>query len=263
MSDVLRVNFNNMCMFVLTDDGSEAWFLFDRRHSPVLDLRESTIKPDDSAIEEFSLVDWSVSFEFPDSEKGMEPTRLGGPYVSHLVNLEQVIPGARLETGWKPNVGEFPEGMTSRVILLAGDLTPTPLGTTGGAKRWQIGENVLQRMTQDTKWERPITDPAYIVLTHNGKRQPLRWRLHRNKDGDAIVSIRSKEREDTELPKSHGVVFLDEFKAFDLAIRLPFGTEIPIPFTYWPEYSKETDPEGGPCPIGFLNLQTGRSLLPL
>jgi hypothetical protein len=263
MADKLTVNYFNMCLFVLTDFGAEAWFIEDEHHRPILDFRQSQIDVPADVLEQFpegfELTGWRVFFTDGDSELDDEPTALGGFHISHLAHMAQVAPGAKLEAGWDPYNNSVPPGMTSRIRMNGGTLSPRPLDTKGGAKIWRIGENLTQRLTHDTGWERlGIKTPVIHLVEMNGTGTHS-WPLRRNDSGDFFVSIVSKERDEPKvLDHLHGVVFIEEFDAFDKPVKLEGSAELPVPHTFWPDYTDETDPNGGPCPHGVIDRRTVR-----
>lgn len=249
----LIVTFENVCAFVLSDMDTEAWFVRDSRHAPILNLGSA----EGSSGAEVDLAGCIVTFGDAQGPFPPRPGTLGGHHIERLIDLEQVAPGASLASGWTPGSHHLPDGMSARVFVSGCLLVPQELKTSGGSRDWRIGGKVVQRLSNETVCSRTVQAPPVLRITRlDGTTEETQ--LSADAKGNFPVRIASKDIDgQSDLLDLHGVVFVTEFKVMDAFLRVNGSpTGLPVPHAYWPDFDRQTDPLGGPCPECLLDLRT-------
>ncbi len=258
----LSVNVENMCIFVLTDHDAEVWFIADSYHKPSLDLKRSKIEHNLGGAPSLDLTGAIVMFGTynADTQSGTPfppaPSNLAGYYVDRLADLQQIFPGTLLERDWTPGErGRLAPNMAARVFLSGGRLTPKELRTTGGSKSWQIGSKIAQHLVNETEFERPDNPRDLCIIIEGLAGGTRTFRLIPDANGKCTVFLGAYNTAGAAtLEEKHGVVFVTEFDAVDKCLDIG-SSKMSLPFTYWPDYNRQTDPAGGPCPECVLDLR--------
>jgi len=263
MANTVVVTITNICLYVLRDDAAEGWLMDDHRHEPklVLDPGTMEVPKQHTGRPHMDISGCVVAFGSEGKLFGAGPSRLAGEHSLRLANLRQIAPGASLAPGWAvaPRNGDWPfppPGMVTRVILDGGLITPMrdpdPRRAAAEDREWTIGK-VRQQLVSRCEFSHEAGSAAFARVfnptfgTHIDI--PLKLR-----DGRYSVTLGAHEKgKDPALRFSQGVTFITEFEAFDKPVRVKGSTQLPTPFTYWPEYLQQTDPAGGPCPDGLYD----------
>ena len=263
MANTLVVTIKNICLYVLRDETAEGWLMDDQRHEPrlVLDPASMNVPKAHSGRPRMDLTGCVVAFGSDGKVFDQAASRLAGPHAARLANLRQIAPGCSLTPGWAmaPRTGEYgflPPGMVTRVLLDGGMITPVrdpdPRRAAAEDREWTIGK-VRQPLVSQCQFTHEAGREAFVRVYNPNFGSSIDIPLHLT-NGKFSVTLGAHEKgTDPALGFNQGVTFISEFEAFDKPVRMKGSAQLPIPFTYWPEYLQQTDPAGGPCPDGLYD----------
>jgi len=260
MSVSLRVTIENMCLFVLWDDGAEAWMLTDESHAHEIEING----------QRRDLAGFSVTFGAAGQQLPMEYSKLAGR--GRYLSVLDIEPDATLRDGWVPGREELPTGMAARIALPGGTIASHAL-IASDDRVWFVGDSRGRPLASGSTFRRTVPDAPFVRLRKLDSVVDIA--VTPDSDGVFAVTIRARDtRGEATMVKQSNEVFAVEVEAFEKAIELPLDAKFPVPHTFWPEYEpcdkslldaiaslrkahrRMTDPCGGPCPEGLLDLRS-------
>lgn len=257
---ILRAAIQNICLFVLWDTGTEAWIIRDTRHRPKLKIGSS---PD------IDLTGCTVRFGAGGETFPMTASRLGGGS-DRYIDILRLFSDATLRPEWLPE-GRMPDAMATRIALPGGTLTARH-AADGDSRSWIIGSRPPQTLTSETTFERTVNGGAFVRIEKSDGSPAVQLEIPPDDKGYCRVELGAQDKTgQATLKKVGDEVYVEEVSAFDSVLDLPGGATMPLPHTTWTEYQcpdggpknakresifRDTDPCGGPCPSGMLNLRT-------
>lgn len=279
MSLSLSVTIENICLFVLWDEGAESWIVHDELHRPELHVRSNMTLPKKyQGQKSIDLTGYNVSFGIGDPDNGgrelpMSFSRLEGR-TDCYIDIRRIVPDVVLLPDWIPGDKRMPGDMVTRIALPGGQLIALEQQTPGGMKSWRIGDNIVQQLTSESTFVRAVDDVPFVRLSKPDGSSQLDIRIEPNAKGICALSLGAQDvTGQSTLELKYGEVFVKEVEALQKPFDLPEAS-FPFPHTYWPEYKKcadkqlkendetrragfdMTDPCGGPCPTGLFDLRT-------
>lgn len=273
----LFIQFHNMCLFVTNGFWIQAWFSANADHEPYL-IIDALQVPDEAArsLGTRRLHGWDLvlpPYAADAQPAEMQAIPLAGCTVSFVDADGRELDGAnsRFAAGANallPDLSDFAavrpielraildrrsELASCTVSLPSGFMRPIAMTTIGGRKAWAVGP-ATRFFCQDAVHTATVPDGAVLRI----EKPPVTTTIPLS----AIQSLQFASYHVGPPVPCHaelvnGVVFLEEFGDFDVFIP---GTQLPIPYAYWPDYclnadsTVKTDPYGGPCMIAMMSV---------
>jgi len=251
----LIVKFKNMCVFGLGKSRSEAWYPKNEFHSPFLGVAglrlPSSLQPGQAGLPISGFI-----LSFLDDGKPLPSggTALIGQHTSVLPHLNKLLTAdlvlepalaAMTETTLAPS-------LFCKIALRGGTLLPQALNSPGGEKQWHVSDQVSTRFCEDAVYTVPVASSNVALrLTPVSGGASIDVPIS-STNGDFVISVSSENLTGATMMEQHeAVVFLTEFILFQPVVS---GQVLRSPFTFWPDFKKETDPNGGPCMMIRLDL---------
>ena len=183
-----------------------------------------------------------------------------------------IEPDATLRDGWVPGGEELPTGMAARIALPGGTIASHDLNASDN-RVWFVGDLKGRPLASGSSFRRTVQNAPFVRLRKPDSSVDIP--LTPDDDGVFAVTIRARDtRGEATMVKQSNEVFAVEVEAFEKAVELPLDAKFPVPHTFWPEYEpcdkglldaigslrkahrRMTDPCGGPCPEGLLDLRS-------
>jgi hypothetical protein len=259
----LIVNFKNMCVFAQGENRTEAWFPENAFHEPFLvvdglaipdglkhEIQDLTSPPRKG----LPLKGRILSFLDGGTPLPNGATELVGQHTDVLPHLDKLLPEDLALDSSLNGMSEIglPDLLFSKVVIRGGTLKPLPLNSPGGLKTWQMSDLVSTRFSQDAIYSVPVTSATVTLrISPVAAGTPIDVTIPQVST-DFPVSVSSENLDQTTMMETkQGVVFLTEFNLFQPLVA---DQKLRAPFTFWPNFAQETDPNGGPCMMVRLNL---------